>query len=255
MGCNKFKLEISAYGLEEVKTALAHGADRVELCANASEGGTTPSCGFIKAALETKHQGVFVIIRPRGGDFLYADDEFEIIKNDIIQAKEMGAHGVVCGLLLADGSIDTSRTKELIDLARPMKFTFHRAFDMCKNPQKSLEELIAIGADTVLTSGHENIASDGTELLKTLVSQAAGRINILVGSGVSAQNIAELHQATGACEFHLSANREIDSPMQFYNHRLSMGKCNSKEYKKQTADTQKIKDAARIIQQLNQPNS
>ncbi len=247
-----FKLEISAYNIEEVKAALRLGVDRLELCANIKEGGTTPSYGFVEAALATGHSNVFIIIRPRGGDFLYSDDEFEVMKAEIAIARKIGVHGVVCGLLNADGSIDIVRTKQLIELAKPMNFTFHRAFDMCNNPAKGLEELISIGVNTILTSGMEETALKGKEALKKLVEQAAGRINILAGSGVSAQNIETLHHTAKVQEFHMSAVKEMDSAMQFKNDRLSMGNCKSEEYKKLTVDTDKIKNAIAVINQLKE---
>lgn len=246
-----YQLEISTYTLGGVKAAMDLGVDRVELCDNIKEGGTTPSYGLVKAALETGFGGVFVIVRPRGGDFLYNDDEFEIIKKDIVQFRQMGVHGVVSGILLPDGNIDTLRTRELVELARPMKFTFHRAFDMCQNPQQGLEDLIGIGVDIVLTSGTENTAVEGQELLKELVEQAGDRIAILAGSGVNAGNIPLLHAATGARQYHLSAVKEVPSEMAFFNPRLSMGNVPSEEYKKLTADIAKIEQAIAAINALN----
>lgn len=250
-----FKLEISTYNIEGVKEALRLGADRVELCDNIKEGGTTPSFGLIRSALDTGHPSVFIIVRPRGGDFLYSDDEYQIIRKDIIAAREMGVHGVVCGLLNKDGSIDTERTKALIELARPMRFTFHRAFDMCNNHKKALEDLISIGVDIVLTSGMENTATEGSATLKELVTQASGRINILVGSGVNANNIEQLFQATGAHQYHMSAVKEVKSEMKFFNRRLCMGNEPGDEYKKLTVDNEKIINALKVINQLKKQES
>lgn len=245
-----FKLEISTYNIEGVKEALKIGVDRLELCNNVKEGGTTPSSGFVRAALATGHPNIFIIVRPRGGDFLYTDAEFQIIKDDILEAKRLGVHGIVCGLLNEDGSIDTVRTKELVELSKPMKFTFHRAFDMCNNPKKALEDLIAVGVDTVLTSGTENTAVEGASVLKDLVKLANNRITILVGSGVNASNIADLQQKTGAFEYHMSAIKSVKSGMKFFNHNLNMGNIESEEYSKLTVDKEKIEAAFKVIKLL-----
>lgn len=246
-----YKLEVSTYSIEGVKEALKLGVDRLELCANIKEGGTTPSYGFIKAALNTGHPNVFIIVRPRGGDFLYSNDEFDIIKKDIIEAKKMGVHGVVCGILNADGSIDKCRTRQLVELAEPMKFTFHRAFDMSCDYKKSLADLIDLKVDTVLTSGTKETALEGKEIIKELVEIAAGKINILVGSGVNASNIEELQVATGANEFHMSAVKMVQSEMTFTNNNLNMGNIESEEYLKQTVDEEKIEAAMKVIKKLN----
>lgn len=245
-----FKLEVSTYNIEGVNEALKLGVNRLELCNNIKEGGTTPSAGFVKAAIETGHPDIFIIIRPRGGDFLYSDSEFEVIKSDIELAKQLGVHGVVSGVLNADGSIDIKRTKELVELARPMKFTFHRAFDMSNDPQKSLADLIEIGVDIVLTSGMENTAVEGASTLKKMIQQANNKITVLVGSGVNATNIAQLQEETGAVEFHMSAVKEVKSEMQFFNHRLNMGNVESEEYTKLTVDTDKISKALEVIKTL-----
>nr|WP_321411304.1 copper homeostasis protein CutC [uncultured Carboxylicivirga sp.] len=246
-----YKLEVSTYSIEGVKEALKLGVDRLELCANIKEGGTTPSYGFIKVALNTGHPNVFIIVRPRGGDFLYSNDEFDIIKKDIIEAKKMGVHGVVCGILNADGSIDKCRTRQLVELAEPMKFTFHRAFDMSRDYKKSLADLIDLKVDTVLTSGTKETALEGKEIIKELVEMAAGKINILVGSGVNASNIEELQVATGANEYHMSAVKMVQSEMTFTNNNLNMGNIESEEYLKQTVDKEKIEAAMKVINKLN----
>ncbi|WP_068472214.1 copper homeostasis protein CutC [Saccharicrinis aurantiacus] len=245
-----FKLEVSTYNIEGVKAALKLGVDRLELCNNIKEGGTTPSAGFVKAAIETGHPDIFIIVRPRGGDFLYSDSEFEVIKSDIELAKLLGVHGVVSGVLNADGSIDIKRTKELVELARPMKFTFHRAFDMSNDPKKALDDLIEIGVDIVLSSGMEDTAVEGRKTLQQMIQQANNRITVLVGSGVNASNIAQLQKETGATEFHMSAVKEIKSEMEFFNHRLNMGNVESEEYSKLTVDTEKITAALSVIKQL-----
>jgi len=250
----KLTLEISTYNLNGVKAAKELGADRVELCDNIKEGGTTPSYGFVKMALEVNHPEVFIIIRPRGGDFLYSDSEMEIMKRDIVEAKNMGVNGVVSGVLLPNGDIDIVRTKELIELSRPMKFTFHRAFDMTRDYKKSLKTLIDLGVDIVLTSGMEDKATDGIEVLKNLVEIADGKIDILAGSGVNASNIEQLYTEANITNFHMSAVKGVESEMTFFNKRLNMGNVKSEEYIKLDVDIDKIKDAVNAVSSLEKIN-
>ena len=167
------------------------GADRVELCENLHDGGTTPSAGTIKFARKNLHIGLFVMIRPRGGDFLYSEDEFEIMKEDIKVARELGADGVVFGILKPDGTIDLERMKTLVDLARPMGITCHRAFDMTADPFQAMEDLITLGIDRILTSGQQKTASEGASLILELIQRSNGRIIIMPGSGVKEDNIEE----------------------------------------------------------------
>ena len=199
------------------------GADRVELCDNLMEGGTTPSAGCIKVARKGLKIGLQVIIRPRGGDFLYAEDELAVMREDIRIAKDLGANGVVLGCLTSSGDIDRNRTAELIALARPMNVTFHRAFDMCRDPSQALEDLVALGVDRVLTSGQEASCLEGLDLLVSLQKRAAGRIIIMPGGGITARNIQRIVTATGVKEVHLSARSTLESGMQFRNSRVFMG--------------------------------
>lgn len=208
-------LEIAVFNIESALAAVAAGADRLELCENPMEGGTTPSYGTLKKIRATVSIPVFPIIRPRGGDFLYSDAEFEVIQNDVRLCKELGFDGVVIGLLLPDGNIDTIRTKQLVELAYPMDVTFHRAFDRCIDPLQGLEDIISCGCTRILTSGQVPNAIDGKELIKTLVEKADGRIIILPGSGVRSSNAADLAAYTGAKELHSSARTSIPSSMQF----------------------------------------
>jgi copper homeostasis protein len=199
------------------------GADRVELCDNLLEGGTTPSAGCIKVARQGLKIGLQVIIRPRGGDFLYSDEELAVMREDIQMAKDLGADGVVIGCLTAEGDIDCARTEELIRLARPLNVTFHRAFDMCRDPSKGLEDLIALKADRVLTSGQEASCLEGLELLTSLQRQAAGRIIVMPGGGLTPRNIKKIALATGVSEVHLSARRTVESAMRHRNGSVFMG--------------------------------
>lgn len=217
------QMEVCANSLTSALAAQEGGAVRVEFCDNLPEGGTTPSYAQIKLAKALLHILVYPIIRPRGGDFLYSDLEFELMKEDVKICKSLNCDGVVIGILKADGSIDKERCAELIALARPMKVTFHRAFDMCNDLEKALEELIELGCERVLTSGAAASALQGAEKLQALITQAAGRISIMPGAGVKPENIAELIRITGAKEFHASAKHAVKSDMKFRNPGLSMG--------------------------------
>ena len=211
----KYLIEIATSDFLTTKSAVEGGADRIELCANLAEGGTTPSYAHIKKCREAFDIVLFPIIRPRGGDFLYTKDEFEIMKNDIKLCKELGCEGIVIGLLNMDGTIDMTRTSELIELAYPLEVTFHRAFDRCKDPFAALEELIEIGCQRILTSGQKPTVSEGVDLIAELNKKADDRIIILPGSGVRKDNIKMLAEKIGCLEFHSSLRGKAKSPMQF----------------------------------------
>jgi len=217
------RVEICVDSVNGASAAERGGANRVELCDNLLEGGTTPSAGCIQVARRHLKIGLQVIIRPRGGDFLYSDDELEVMREDIRTAKTLGADGVVLGCLSSEGDIDSARTEELIRLARPMNVTFHRAFDMCRYPQAALEELVRLGVDRVLTSGQEASCLEGLELLAALEKQAAGRIIVMPGGGITLRNVQKIVAATVVKEVHLSARSSIDSSMQYRNSRVFMG--------------------------------
>ena len=208
-------IEIATSDYLTTKSAIEGGADRIELCANLAEGGTTPSYAHIKKCKESFLIPIFPIIRPRGGDFLYTKDEFEIMKNDIKLCKEIGCEGIVIGLLNMDGTIDVIRTSELIELAYPLEVTFHRAFDRCKDPFVALEKLIEIGCQRILTSGQKLTVSDGIDLIAELNEKAEDRIIIMPGSGVRKENIKMLADKTGCVEFHSSLRGKVNSSMQF----------------------------------------
>ncbi len=216
-------LEICANSAQSAIEAQKGGAERVELCAAIPEGGTTPSYGEIKVAREHLHIALNVIIRPRSGDFLYNNLELEAMKHDIAVSKELGVDGVVFGMLTPDGDIDTSACKELMSLTGGMSTTFHRAFDVCREPFVALEQIIELGFDRILTSGCANSAYEGKELIAELVEKAAGRIIIMPGCGVTEDNIAELEGVTKAHEFHLSARTSIQSKMAYQRDGVSMG--------------------------------
>ena len=215
------KLEIIGFNIESCIAAQDAGANRIELCDNPSEGGTTPSYGFIKAAREKLSIDLFVMIRPRGGDFLYRDDEFEIMKNDIAVCKELGCDGIVMGLLMPDGNVDKKRCRQLVEYAYPLGVTFHRAFDRAKDPLQAMEDIIEIGCERILTSGLRTKAIDGVELIKQLILSADERIIIVPGSGVNADNIIQLAESTGAVEFHSSASMVAESSMNYKNESMN----------------------------------
>lgn len=215
-----FILETIAFNIESCIKAQTAGAQRIELCDNPGEGGTTASYGFIKAAREKLQIQLYPIIRPRGGNFLYSDDEFEIMKADIKICKDLGCDGVVIGMVDKDATIDKIRCSQLINLAYPMGVTFHRAFDRVVDMEQALEDIIEIGCERILTSGLYPTAMEGLGNLKKLISLANERIIIMPGSGVRASNIAEIALQTTAVEFHSSARKMMNSNMKVFNETI-----------------------------------
>lgn len=214
------ELEVIAFDLSSCPIAEQCGADRIELCANPHEGGTTASYGMIAAARRATAIQLFPIIRPRGGDFLYSDAEFEVMAADVDQCRQLGCDGVVIGMLLADGGVDTRRCAALIERAGPMQVTFHRAFDRVADPMRSLEQVIELGCTRILTSGLRPTADLGRDMLRALVSAAGERIIIMPGSGVRSVNVVELARFTGARAFHSSARSNRDSAMLYVNRAM-----------------------------------
>jgi copper homeostasis protein len=243
------RIEICVDSAAGAFAAQRGGADRVELCDNLLEGGTTPSAGCIKVVRRSLTIGLQVIIRPRGGDFLYSADEFEVMREDIRVAKELGANGVVIGCLTAEGDIDKVRTSELIALARPLTVTFHRAFDMCRDPRAGLEDLISLGAERVLTSGQASTCLEGFELLVELQKQAAGRIIVMPGGGITPQNIQKIVAGTGVAEVHLSARRTVESSMKHRNTACFMGgTLRPPEFSWKTTDEAAVRGVVKSLQ-------
>jgi copper homeostasis protein len=237
--------------VESAINAQIAGADRVELCDNMLEGGTTPSYGTILSAIENLALGLHIIIRPRGGDFLYTDQEYDIMRRDIELCGEYGADGVVIGILRSDGTIDIERTAKLIELASPMSVTFHRAFDMCTDPIQGLNDIISTGASRVLTSGQKDKVPEGSELIRKLVKQAGSKIIIMPGSGLDETNIAEMARITGASEFHLTGRKVIDSDMTFRRDGIPMGGVPGiPEFSRKVADPQRIKKIIKILKMV-----
>lgn len=250
MQTDKYLFEICTNSVESCVAAQAGGANRVELCAGIPEGGTTPSYGEISVARELLSQTrLHVIIRPRGGDFLYSPVEIQTMLKDIEMAKQIGADGVVFGCLTAKGEIDLPVMRELMNASKGLSVTFHRAFDVCCNPQKALEEIIELGCDRILTSGQQATASAGIPLLKELHQQAAGRIILLAGCGVNESNIARIAQETGIQEFHFSAREVVQSRMEYKNEAVSMGgTVHINEYERNVTTAQRVKNTIASLQ-------
>jgi copper homeostasis protein len=211
----KNKLEICCYNLESAIIAADAGADRVELCADPAAGGTTPGIGLIKTVRKKIRIELYPIIRMRGGDFLFSEEEFDVMLHEVHACKSAGCEGVVIGMLLPDGRVDKVNTSRLVDKAYPMEVCFHRAFDWTRNPFEALEDIIETGCERILTSGQQPTAIMGTTLIKDLIMQADGRIQIMPGSGIRADNISDLKNETGATQFHSSARILKKSNMEF----------------------------------------
>jgi len=223
------------------------GAERVELCENMADGGCTPSAGMIRFARQHLQIELFVMIRPRGADFCYSQEEFEIMKEDVKTSKELGADGVVFGILKPDGTIDCERMVRLAELARPMGITCHRAFDLTRDPFEALEGLIRLGIDRVLTSGQSESALLGAPLIRELILKAVGRIILMPGHGIKEHNLEQVIRETGASEFHLYLTRNRPSEMKFHREGVKMGKPELSEYDSVIVDAERIRDAKRII--------
>lgn len=199
------KIEIACFNPESAVIAFENGADRIELCDGLSEGGTTPGVKVTQELREKINIPIFVMIRPRGGDFTYSEAEFEQMKNDLIQLKSLKVDGFVFGILNENDEVNTEQNKALVKLAIPLPCTFHRAFDRAKGLEESLEKVIECGFTTILTSGQKPNVSEGKENLKKLVELSNGRIEILVGGGLRSTNIEEIRALTHAGYFHSSA--------------------------------------------------
>lgn len=247
----KSKIEICANSVESAVKAQEGGAYRVELCAGIPEGGTTPSFGEMRMARQLLQETkLHVIIRPRGGDFLYTQLEQEIMLHDIKVARQLGADGVVFGCLTAEGNVDMPAMKKLMNAVGDMNVTFHRAFDMCRNPKEALEDIIKLGCTRILTSGLEANAVAGIPMLKELIEQADGRIIIMPGCGVKPSNIRQIADETGASEFHFSGRSSYESGMIYRNPKVSMGgTVKIEEYQKDVTDPEIVKAAVEELKQ------
>jgi len=220
---NSVLIEICVDSTESALAAERGGAHRVELCGDLLEGGITPSAGLIETVRQKVGISLHVIIRPRGGDFCYTSDEFESMKRDVSTAKQLGADGVVFGILKENGHVDTARTRCLVEMARPLNATFHRAFDMSADPKQALEDVIHAGIHRVLTSGGEQNAEDGMPAIASLVAAAKDRIAIMVGGGIRETNVRRIMVETGAREVHANVGHSVPSPMMYRNNKISLG--------------------------------
>ena len=236
------KLEIIGFNIESCIAAQNAGADRIELCDGPGEGGTTPSYGFIKAAREVLDIDLYVMIRPRGGDFLYSNEEFEIMKTDVAVCKEIGCDGIVFGILTTEGKVDKKRCKEIIELAYPLEATFHRAFDRVADPFEALEDVIELGFERILTSGLKPKAEEGRQTIFELISKADDRIIIMPGSGITSENIISIAESTGARELHSSASFFEESKMEYHNQLMD-------ELKRVTVNGNAVKKMADLLKE------
>lgn len=225
-------IEVCVDSIASARAAEQGGAQRVELCSGLLEGGVTPSAGLIAQVRAKVSIALHVMIRPRGGDFCYDGNEFEIMQRDISTAKSLGADGVVFGLLSPDGSIDAARTRQLVEMARPLEVTFHRAFDMSADLFRALEDTCATGADRILTSGAEQTSQQGTQTIARLVKAAKGRIVIMAGSGIRASSVRMIVEQTGVREIHVGLRSSVPGPMNYRNPRVSMGTAMDREYQR-----------------------
>lgn len=216
-------LEVCIDGVSSALAARNGGADRVELCANLPEGGTTPSAGMIRSVRNVFSGGLMVIIRPRGYDFLYSESEIEAMLDDIRISRRLGADGVVIGCLNTDGTVDVERCGRLIEAAGPLDITFHRAFDMSRDLGEALETILSLGVKRILTSGGKADVPAGVAVIAELVNQSAGRVSLMPGGGVTPANLVEIVATTGVREVHLSARHSVQGGMTFRNEGCYMG--------------------------------
>jgi copper homeostasis protein len=216
-------LEICVDSVESAIAAARGGADRVELCSALGEGGVTPSAGLVRAVRRAIPIDVFLIVRPHSGNFVYSAEDFEVMRDDIVDAKSLGVNGIAIGLLTADGHVDIERTRWLIETARPLQVTFHRAFDLSSDLNRALEDVIACGADRILTSGGEADALRGMERIGRLREQAGDRIRIMAGGGIRRSNVRKLAERTGVRDIHTSLNKTVVSPAENGNARVRIG--------------------------------
>ncbi len=241
-------IEVVVYNIESALRAQEGGADRIELCDNPDAGGTTPSYGTVEVVRRNINIDLFVMLRPRGGDFCYSNDEFYSMKRDLLQYQKLSVDGFVFGILNPDGTIDKKRCRELIEKARPLKVTCHRAFDMTRNPTEALEDCIEVGFDRILTSGQQTKAALGVALIAELIRKADGRIKIMPGSGIDENTVTEIIEKTGATEIHFSAVSFRNSPMIFRNPQITgMGSKEGDEFEVRTVDPEKVKRIRQLV--------
>ena len=244
-------LEVPAFSIESALAAQTGGADRIELCSGFLEGGLTPSYAMILSARKYLNIPFFVMIRPHGGDFLYSDTDFEMMRKDIRTCKEIMADGVVFGMLDEQGRVDKIRCSALVEMAKPLTVTFHRAFDMVSDPFKSLEDIISCGFSRILTSGLQQNAIEGAEMISALIKIAGNRISIMPGSGINAGNLPLLIHKTNAIEFHASCKALKESQMKYRKQHIRMSAGETTEFQKWETSIEKVKELKSILVQEN----
>ncbi|MEM7582205.1 MAG: copper homeostasis protein CutC [Acidobacteriota bacterium] len=243
---DEIRVEVCLDSADAAVAAQRGGADRVELCDNLIEGGTTPSAGMITAARRSIDIGLQVMIRPRGGDFCYSPLELDAMMHDIAVAQDLGADGVVLGVLRPDGTVDRETCARLIEASRPLSVTFHRAFDMTRDPLAALDTLIELGVDRLLTSGQEPSVLEGTELIRELVTRAGDRLTVMPGCGITARNLRRILAETGAREIHVVATDSAESSMEYRNQRVFMGtELRSPEYHRTVTSAAGVRELVR----------
>ncbi|GAL21579.1 cytoplasmic copper homeostasis protein cutC [Vibrio maritimus] len=247
-----YQLEVCIDNIESLAYAIAGGATRIELCSSLALGGLTPNAGLIKQAVQSSSIPIYVMIRPRQGDFLYDCDDVEIMAEDIRTAAKYGASGVVLGLLDKEGHVDMPRSIRLVKLARELDLgvTFHRAFDQCRHPEQALEDVIALGCERILTSGLAANASEGVATLNAMVQQAEGRIAIMAGAGVSSDNVASIIASSGVNEVHLSGKSTRQSKMHYIADDAKMGASDIDDFAIPITSSEKIRAVTKVLNSL-----
>jgi copper homeostasis protein len=235
------QVEICVDSVESATAAERGGAQRVELCSDLLEGGVTPSAGLVSIVRQQIDIGVFVMIRPRGGDFCYTDLEFGIMQQDIRQARDLGADGIILGVLDRQARVDVARTRKLVELAGPLPVTFHRAIDMTPDPRAALEDVVATGAARVLTSGGAPKVTKGLAVVARMVETAGDRLAVMAGGGITPETIAGVAEATGATEFHASLRTARPSPVEFHRQDVQMGEIRDREYLRFVVDEKNVR--------------
>lgn len=245
----RYLLEVCVDSPESAVQAVKGGAHRLELCANLVIGGTTPEQALYEKVRELTDTRIHVLIRPRYGDFLYSDYEFDIISRSVALYRKLGADGIVAGCLMPDGSLDTERMKKLRELAGPMHVTLHRAFDMCRDPYEALEQAKALGIETILTSGQKNSCLEGRGLIAGLVRESQGKTDIMAGGGVDEEVIRQMLDVADAPCYHMSGKTILNSSMRYRREDVSMGVPGLGEYELFRTDSEKIRKARKVLDQ------
>jgi copper homeostasis protein len=244
------QVEICVESVESAIAAERGGAQRVELCSDLLEGGVTPSAGLIALVRQKIGIGLFTMIRPRGGDFCYTDLEFEVMQQDIRQARDLGADGVILGVLDGCARVDVARTRQLVELAGPLPVTFHRAIDMTPDPRAALDDVVETGAARVLTSGGAPRVTEGLSTVACMVKKAGERIAVMVGGGITPETIVHLAEATGASEFHASLRTARPSPVEFHRSEVQMGEIRDREYVRYVVEEESVRALTSALQRF-----